>query len=131
MSLVNPNERQVAGTHYLGGEFQHWDWVIDNQLGYLEGQITKYLCRWRAKGGVKDLEKSLHYTDKLVESVVRGRLPLPEERKVKNLASMKDLYHLSETEASVFRLVAEYSTVSSLMYLQELVAQILANATQR
>ena len=60
------NERQVGGTHYQA-EIQHWDYVLANGLGYLEGQITKYVTRWRKKGGVEDLEKARHYLEKLIE----------------------------------------------------------------
>ena len=60
------NEIQVAGDHYRT-PIQHWDYVIANDLGYFEGQITKYVTRWRAKNGIKDLEKARHYLDLLIE----------------------------------------------------------------
>jgi hypothetical protein len=41
-------------------------------MGYLEGNATKYVSRWRKKGGVADLEKALHYIDKLLESNLRS-----------------------------------------------------------
>lgn len=65
------NEHQVAGNHYKAhgrADFQHWDLVIKFNLGYLEGQITRYLFRWRDKNGIEDLKKALHYLDKLIET---------------------------------------------------------------
>jgi len=69
---MKPNEMQVAGNHYAS-EYQHWDFVADALGGlYLEGQITKYICRWRKKNGIQDLEKALHFTHKLVETATHG-----------------------------------------------------------
>ena len=60
------NTRQVGGAHYRGG-IQHWDFVIANDIPYLEAQIIKYVFRWRKKGGLQDLEKARHCLDKLIE----------------------------------------------------------------
>lgn len=60
------NSTQVAGSHYRS-EIQHWDYVIANDLGYFEGQITKYVTRWRKKNGVQDLHKARHFLQKLIE----------------------------------------------------------------
>ena len=62
------NDRQVGGTHYAA-EIQHWDWVYINQLDYFQGQITKYVARWKNKGGVQDLHKARHFLDKYIELV--------------------------------------------------------------
>lgn len=56
---------QVGGNHYAA-EYQHWDWVEDLEMGYLEGNATKYLVRWRAKDGLKDLRKAHSYIMKLL-----------------------------------------------------------------
>lgn len=66
---MNANNKQVAGTHYNAGEagIQHWDLVHANDLCYLVGCATKYLTRFRKKSGLQDLQKALHYTEKLVE----------------------------------------------------------------
>ena len=60
------NDTQVAGDHYRT-PIQHWDYVIANDLGYFEGQITKYVTRWRKKNGVQDLHKARHFLQKLIE----------------------------------------------------------------
>tara|TARA_R110002126_G_scaffold10522_2_gene47806 strand:+ start:1008 stop:1256 length:249 start_codon:yes stop_codon:yes gene_type:complete len=66
------NDVQVAGTHYKDKAIQPWDYIVANNLGYLEGNIIKYVSRWRDKGGVDDLLKARHYLDKLIE-VQHGR----------------------------------------------------------
>jgi hypothetical protein len=61
------NDVQVAGTHYKSKSIQPWDYIVGNNLGYLEGNIVKYVSRWKDKGGVDDLKKARHYLDKLIE----------------------------------------------------------------
>lgn len=61
------NSVQHGGTHYKDKPIQPWDYIINNGLGYLEGNIVKYVSRWRDKGGVEDLMKARHYLDKLIE----------------------------------------------------------------
>lgn len=65
---MNANDRQVGGDHYgPGEEFQHWDIVAEFGLDYFQGQITKYVMRWRSKNGVEDLKKARHFLDKYIE----------------------------------------------------------------
>jgi hypothetical protein len=64
---MSANDSQVGGTHYKNNAVQPWDYIIANDLGYLEGNIVKYITRWRKKGGIDDLRKVLHYTQKLIE----------------------------------------------------------------
>jgi hypothetical protein len=71
---LKANDVQVAGTHYKDKAIQPWDYIVGNNLGYLEGNIVKYVSRWKDKGGVADLKKARHYLDKLIE-VTYGRNP--------------------------------------------------------
>jgi hypothetical protein len=66
---MGANDRQVGGSHYKGdGEkTEHWDFVAQWQLDYFQGLITKYVVRWKLKGGIQDLEKALHTLDKYIE----------------------------------------------------------------
>lgn len=61
------NDEQVGGEHYRSMPIQPWDYILANNLGWLEGNIVKYVSRWREKGGLKDLEKARHYLAKLIE----------------------------------------------------------------
>lgn len=58
---------QVAGDHYKELPIQPVEYIHANGIGYFEGNVIKYVSRWRAKGGVKDLEKARHYIDLLIE----------------------------------------------------------------
>lgn len=67
------NSYQEGGDHYSrGGKIQHWDYVEQNGLGYLEGCATKYVTRWRTKHPTEelqrqDLQKARHYVEKLID----------------------------------------------------------------
>ena len=64
---IRANEQQVGGAHYAVKAIQPWDYIIANNLGYLEGNIVKYVSRWKDKGGIEDLKKAQHYLQKLIE----------------------------------------------------------------
>lgn len=58
---------QVAGDHYKKHAIQPIEFIHANGIPFIEGNCIKYLCRWRDKGGIKDLEKVKHYIDLLIE----------------------------------------------------------------
>jgi hypothetical protein len=58
---------QVGGDHYMDKSIQPWDYIVSNNLGFLEGNIVKYITRWKDKNGVADLRKAQHYLAKLIE----------------------------------------------------------------
>ena len=60
-------EVQVAGNHYKDMKIQPVEYIYANQIPYLEGNVIKYVSRWRSKGGIDDLEKAKHYIDLLIE----------------------------------------------------------------
>ena len=43
------------------------DYIIGNGLTYCEGNVVKYITRWRSKGGVDDLKKAKVYIDFIIE----------------------------------------------------------------
>lgn len=64
---MSANEVQVGGNHYKQQPIQPWDYIAANNLGFFEGNVVKYVTRWRDKAGVEDLKKARHYLDKLIE----------------------------------------------------------------
>lgn len=58
---------QVGGAHYKQMTIQPVEFIHANGLPFIEGNCVKYLCRWREKGGVADLQKVKHYIDLLIE----------------------------------------------------------------
>ena len=68
-SKSSANTVQVSGTHYKDKAIQPWDYIVANNLGYLEGNVEKYVSRWKDKNGLDDLLKARHYIEKLIEVV--------------------------------------------------------------
>ena len=63
---MSANDKQVGGTHYAK-VIQHWDFVLANDIPYMEAQIIKYVFRWKEKNGIEDLKKAQHFLEKLIE----------------------------------------------------------------
>ena len=60
-------DKQVGGKHYQQFKIQPVEFCYKNNIPYLEATAIKYLCRWREKNGIEDLEKAKHYIDLLIE----------------------------------------------------------------
>jgi hypothetical protein len=58
---------QIGGSHYKQYAIQPAEFIHKNKLGFLEGNIIKYVCRHGIKHGLQDLEKARHYIDLLIE----------------------------------------------------------------
>lgn len=67
-TLENPLHVQVAGNHYKHFVIQPIEYITANQLPYIEGNVVKYISRWRDKGGISDLLKIKHYVDLLIQA---------------------------------------------------------------
>ena len=65
------NAHQIGGNHYKNKAIQPWDYIVANDMGYLAGNIIKYVTRYKDKNGVEDLKKARHYLDKLIEVTVK------------------------------------------------------------
>ena len=52
--------------HYTQG-IEMWDYAMSHNLDFFEGNVLKYVTRWKHKGGVEDLLKAKQYLDKLIE----------------------------------------------------------------
>jgi hypothetical protein len=67
-----PNEhntakvRQVGGSHYKL-PISPLAYILANNLGFIEGNVVKYITRYQDKDGIKDLEKAKHYIELLIE----------------------------------------------------------------
>ncbi len=64
--------KQVAGTHYKDLPIQPVEYIHANAIGYFEGNVIKYVSRWRKKNGIADLEKAKHYIELLIELETRN-----------------------------------------------------------
>lgn len=58
---------QVGGDHYKNMKIQPTEYILANGLGFCEGNIVKYISRWKNKNGIEDLKKVKHYVDILMQ----------------------------------------------------------------
>ncbi len=53
--------------HYTDGEIEPIDFINANNIDYLEGNIVKYISRYKLKNGVEDLKKAEFYLRMLIQ----------------------------------------------------------------
>ena len=63
---ISSEERVVHPSHYNRG-IEMWDYAYSHKLDFFEGNVVKYVTRWRDKNGIEDLKKAKQYLDKLIE----------------------------------------------------------------
>lgn len=59
--------QQIGGSHYKQLTIQPVEYIHANGISYFEGNVIKYVSRWRDKGGMEDLHKAKHYLELLIE----------------------------------------------------------------
>ena len=63
----NPLDVQVGGYHYKNMPIQPLEFAHKNGLNFCQGNVIKYVTRYKNKDGLKDLEKARHYIDLLIQ----------------------------------------------------------------
>jgi len=66
-------DMQIGGDHYANKKIQPIEYIMANDLNFCEGNVVKYITRWREKGGVESLRKIKHYVDFLIEEEINGK----------------------------------------------------------
>ena len=59
--------KQVGGTHYQNLAIEPIDYILANELDFCEGNVVKYVSRWKNKGGIQDLRKAAQNIEFLIE----------------------------------------------------------------
>lgn len=62
MDNINPK-------HYQQGSIETIDYILDQKMNYLEGNVVKYISRYKMKNGLEDLQKASWYLNKLIQEV--------------------------------------------------------------
>jgi hypothetical protein len=60
-------DKQVGGSHYKDMAIQPVEYIHKNGLGFCEGNVVKYITRWKTKNGIEDLKKVIHYAELLIQ----------------------------------------------------------------
>ena len=61
-------DKQVSGNHYKSYVIQPVEFIVKNNIPYLEGNIIKYVVRHSNKGGASDIDKAIHYLEILKQT---------------------------------------------------------------
>lgn len=64
---VSALDTQISGDHYKQFKIQPVEYIHANGLGFCQGNVIKYVTRYKSKGGASDLEKAKHFIDLLIE----------------------------------------------------------------
>lgn len=64
---MSAKDIQVGGAHYKKYKIQPTEFIHNNNIPFIEGNIVKYVIRHRDKNGIQDLLKAKHYIDLLIE----------------------------------------------------------------
>ena len=60
---MDATQKQIGGSHYKNMRIQPIEFIVANRLDFIQGNIIKYACRYKEKGGVQDLDKIIHYAE--------------------------------------------------------------------
>ena len=72
---MSARDKQESGNHYKDKGIQPIVYIHANNLGFCEGNVVKYVTRWREKGGEADLRKAIHYLELLIQLETKPSQP--------------------------------------------------------
>jgi hypothetical protein len=70
---MKANKKQVGGKHYMKYKIQPIEFITQNNIPFIEGNVIKYLLRYKDKNGIQDLDKCIHYIELLKELYHNGK----------------------------------------------------------
>lgn len=119
-------------THYnpTQGTVQLWDYLIAINAPFMEGNIAKYVLRWRKKNGVQDLEKALDYIDKKIDAIRFGapsfRETWPQQKLLKQMLFDNEV---PTAEAEIIEMILHWRTMYSLYEVQNRINELMKEAS--
>lgn len=73
-SLENSSDSEINHpVRYNRGNIEVIDFIEDQKLGFHEGNIIKYVCRYPDKNGIEDLKKAKWYLERLIIKLENGK----------------------------------------------------------
>lgn len=71
--MINKEENvNLNPKHYNSNLIQPIEYIISNNMDFLEGNIIKYVTRYKLKNGLEDLKKARVYLNWLIEREENG-----------------------------------------------------------
>ena len=72
--MEKPTDKQVGGDHYKNCTIQPVVYIESNKLGFLMGNVVKYVTRYSVNSNVQDLEKAKPYIELQLQLLEEGAL---------------------------------------------------------
>lgn len=127
--VTHPNDIQIGGDHYKGADFQPWDWAKNSNgaLGYYECTSIKYITRFRKKGGVEDLNKVLHYLDKMLFESKHGEIApnYDQRRSLRTVMKYNRLNDCDGLQSNAITMIVMWQCPEDLEEAKKLVEQLI------
>ncbi len=70
--MEKQTDKQVGGDHYKNCSIQPVVYIESNKLGFLMGNVVKYVTRYSVNSNVQDLEKAKHYIELQLQLLEEG-----------------------------------------------------------
>ena len=67
MERVFLSSREEGGDHYAKHNIQPYTFITSNNLSFFQGNVIKYVVRYKDKNGIEDLKKIIHYCELEIE----------------------------------------------------------------
>ena len=64
-----PQDKQIGGSHYKKFKIQPYEFISHNDLSFFQGNVIKYVVRYKDKNGIEDLKKIIHYCELEIENM--------------------------------------------------------------
>lgn len=68
-----PTLRQEGGNHYQKHKIQPYTFITENELSFFQGNVIKYVVRYKDKNGVEDLKKIIHYCQLEIDQLTKNK----------------------------------------------------------
>jgi hypothetical protein len=123
------NKSQVGGTHYRTKTgMQHWDLMAAHGVGYLEGQASRYVFRWRKKNGIEDLQKARHFLLKIIEVHLRQKVKETPRVPLENTVLFVQANRMHPIDGAIFSMILTWQSLQDVQRCIEQVDKLLAAA---
>jgi len=90
--ILPPDEKQVGGDHYKTKGIQPIEYIKANELDFFQGNVVKYVTRYKEKNGAEDIKKAIHYCEMILGHIEaeKEKAPIEEGSGVPDLRNHKE-----------------------------------------
>ena len=94
-------DEQVGGDHYRKLGIQPIELIRDINANFFQGNVIKYVTRYKDKNGIKDLEKARHYLELMRELKPQTDTKLSQEYLLEAVANYSTGNNLGDFERDI------------------------------